>query len=96
MLTKNLSQSNRSGRSTRVVALSFLTVALLSLPTLGQTYGANILTSNIANISNNADMNLANPWGLVASPAGPWWMADNGNGDYRHSITDRVRGSRWW
>jgi hypothetical protein len=28
----------------------------------------------------NTDSNLVNPWGLAASPTGPFWVADNGTG----------------
>ncbi len=63
-----------------MAALSLLTIALLSLPTLAQTYAATILTSDIANISANTDANLGNPWGLVASSGGPWWVSDNATG----------------
>jgi uncharacterized protein (TIGR03118 family) len=36
------------------------------------------LTSDLAGISPNQDSNLINPWGLVASSAGPFWASDNG------------------
>ena len=60
--------------------LSLLARALLSLPTLAQSYTATILTSDIAKISDNTGANLANPWGLVANSWGPWWVSDNGTG----------------
>jgi uncharacterized protein (TIGR03118 family) len=63
-----------------MVALCLLTVALMSLAVSAQTYTATILTSDIANISTNTDPNLGNPWGLVASPSGPWWVSDNNTG----------------
>ncbi|MGC2111984.1 MAG: TIGR03118 family protein [Candidatus Korobacteraceae bacterium] len=50
------------------------------MPASAQSYTATILTSDIANISTNTDANLTNPWGLVASPTGPWWVSDNGTG----------------
>ena len=61
-------------------ALSVTAIALLAMPAFAQTYQATILNSDIANISTNTDPNLGNPWGLVASSAGPWWVADNGTG----------------
>lgn len=64
----------------RIVALSLLAMVLLSLPAHAQTYTATILTSDIANISANTDANLGNPWGLVASSSGPWWVSDNNTG----------------
>jgi hypothetical protein len=36
------------------------------------------LTIGLAGISPNQDANLINPWGLVASTAGPFWASDNG------------------
>lgn len=74
------SKLHRTTCPVRMAALSFLTIALLSLPALTQTYTATILTSDIANISANTDANLGNPWGLVASSAGPWWVSDNNTG----------------
>ena len=41
------------------------------------------LISDIANVGTNPatpDTNLVNPWGLAASPTGPWWVSDNGSG----------------
>jgi len=52
--------------------LALLIMALLGSPAWGQSYQATILTSDIANISNNTDGNLVNPWGLVASSSSPW------------------------
>jgi len=72
--------ANNSHNPGRMAALSLLAIALLSLPALAQTYTATILTSDIANISTNTDPNLGNPWGLVASPSGPWWVSDNNTG----------------
>lgn len=74
------SNLNRIVGPARIAALSLLTIALLTLPALAQTYTATILTSDIANISVNTDPNLGNPWGLVASSGGPWWVSDNATG----------------
>jgi len=35
-------------------------------------------TTNLA--TNTSDPNLVNPWGLVAGPSTPFWIADNGTG----------------
>jgi len=80
MHTKNCSKIDRTSQLIRVAALSLLAIALLSLPALAQSYTATILTSDIANIGDNTDANLTNPWGLVASSSGPWWVSDNGTG----------------
>jgi uncharacterized protein (TIGR03118 family) len=62
------------------LALVLMATVLLGLEAYAQTYTATILTSDIANISANTDPNLGNPWGLVASASGPWWVSDNGTG----------------
>jgi uncharacterized protein (TIGR03118 family) len=76
MLRETLDRSAMS----RLAVLALLLVVLLGLPAYGQTYAATILTSDLANISNNTDPNLSNPWGLVASTTGPWWVSDNNTG----------------
>ena len=77
--------SNKINRSTSLGIVwgalrLVLGIALVASPALAQSYRATILTSDIANISNNTDANLANPWGLVAGTSGPWWVSDNATG----------------
>jgi uncharacterized protein (TIGR03118 family) len=57
-----------------------LTMALFSLPAAAQRTQPTILTSDIGGISAFTDAHLVNPWGMVASPAGPWWISDNATG----------------
>ena len=38
------------------------------------------LVSNIPGLAANTDPNLVNPWGVSESPAGPFWVSDNGPG----------------
>lgn len=38
------------------------------------------LVSDIQGMAATTDPNLVNPWGLVAGPNGPWWVANNGTG----------------
>lgn len=76
MLRKKFNRSPLSG----LAVLALVVAALLGLPAYGQTYTATILTSDLANISDNTDPNLGNPWGLVASTNGPWWVSDNNTG----------------
>jgi uncharacterized protein (TIGR03118 family) len=38
------------------------------------------LVSDIRGLALNFDPNLVNPWGIAASPTGPFWVADNGSG----------------
>jgi len=63
-----------------ILTLAVVGLAFAGLPAYAQSYQATRLTSDIANISNNTDANLENPWGLVASSSGPWWVSDNGTG----------------
>jgi len=76
MLRKFSSQTPRAA----LLGMLFVTVALASLPAAAQRSQPTILTSDIANISAFTDANLVNPWGMIASPAGPWWVSDNGTG----------------
>jgi uncharacterized protein (TIGR03118 family) len=80
MLSTKMNASLSASRLARMAALSLMTVALLGLTASAQSYQATILTSDIANISANTDTNLGNPWGLVASASGPWWVSDNATG----------------
>ena len=61
-------------------ALMLVTLALISLPAAAQKATVTSLTSDIPNVGTFNDTNLVNPWGMVASPAGPWWISDNGTG----------------
>jgi uncharacterized protein (TIGR03118 family) len=62
------------------VALVLVAIALVSLPAAAQRSQPTILTSDIGGISAFTEGNLVNPWGIAASPAGPWWVSDNGTG----------------
>jgi len=62
------------------MAALLATVALFSLPAVAQRTQPTILTSDISGISAFTDANLVNPWGMSASPAGPWWVSDNATG----------------
>src|SRR5437660_2276624 len=41
-------------------------------------YSVHPLVSNVAGAAPRTEPNLVNAWGLVAGPATPWWVADNG------------------
>src|SRR3954470_21103304 len=71
---------HRFNRPNFAAAFALLTLALLALPANAQSYQETILTSDLANISNNTDTNLTNPWGLVAGPSTFWWVSDNATG----------------
>ena len=61
-------------------ALVLVAIALVSLPAAAQKANPTNLTSDIPDVGTFTDANLVNPWGLIASPAGPWWVSDNGTG----------------
>ena len=61
-------------------ALALVAIALVSLPAAAQKATPTNLTSDIPDVGTFTDANLVNPWGLIASPAGPWWVSDNGTG----------------
>src|SRR5271165_2348590 len=73
----NCPQTNRLVLS---AALVLLAIAMVSLPAAAQRATPTILTSDIPNVGTFNDLNLVNPWGLVASAASPWWVSDNGSG----------------
>jgi uncharacterized protein (TIGR03118 family) len=43
-------------------------------------FGLVNLASDVPGLARFTDPNLANPWGIVHSPTGPFWFADNGSG----------------
>ena len=52
---------------------------------MAQAYQQTNLASDIEGLAQNppngrTDTQLLNPWGLVASPTSPWWIADNNSG----------------
>jgi uncharacterized protein (TIGR03118 family) len=47
---------------------------------LSSQYVQTNLVSDIAGMAASTDTDLVNPWGLAASPTGPWWVNDNGTG----------------
>jgi uncharacterized protein (TIGR03118 family) len=47
---------------------------------LAQHYQQTNLVSDVPGLAPITDSNLVNPWGLAASSASPWWVADNGTG----------------
>jgi hypothetical protein len=52
---------------------------------IAQAYQQTNLVSDIQGLAQNppsgqANTQLLNPWGLVASPTSPWWVSDNNSG----------------
>src|ERR1700688_2474416 len=68
----------------RMCAMCTLTIAVVlpfSALGLAQAYKQTNLDSDIQGLAQNPpDTQLVNPWGLVASPTSPWWVADNNAG----------------
>ena len=64
-----------------LAGLAFAALALPN-PAFAQHYTETVLVSNIPvpNQTPVPDSNLQNPWGLVASPTSPWWVANNAGG----------------
>jgi uncharacterized protein (TIGR03118 family) len=77
-------------RSRRSLPLVTIVAALLTLavPSIARAEDDNNgrfvtqtnLVSDLSGTAHMQDGNLVNPWGLAASPTGPWWVADNGKG----------------
>jgi uncharacterized protein (TIGR03118 family) len=47
---------------------------------LDSTYVQTNLVSDIPGMAPTIDSNLKNPWGMTASPTGPFWVSDNNTG----------------
>lgn len=45
-----------------------------------QHYQQTNLVSDVPGLAQFTDPDLVNPWGLIASSTGPWWVSDNGTG----------------
>jgi uncharacterized protein (TIGR03118 family) len=72
--------SSQTPRLVLSVAALLTMIAPFSLPAQAQRTQPTILNSDIAGISPFTDANLVNPWGISATPSGPWWVSDNGTG----------------
>src|SRR5207249_910811 len=69
-------------RKSGLLVFALATVAVLAAsPAAAQnpkTYVITPLVSNLGPPGPGVDTRLLNPWGLVAGPATPWWVSDNG------------------
>ncbi len=62
------------------VALVLVAVAGAAVAAGGNSFVVTPLVSDNGVPGTTPDANLVNAWGLVAGPATPWWVADNGTG----------------
>src|SRR5438552_1130763 len=69
-------------RGIGVVVFAFAALALFAIPAsavaVPGTYTVTALVSNNGAPGTTVDERLVNAWGLVAGPATPWWVSDNG------------------
>src|SRR5437762_6313480 len=69
-------------RGIGVVVFAFAAFALFAIPAsavaVPGTYTVTALVSNNGAPGTTVDERLVNAWGLVAGPATPWWVSDNG------------------
>src|SRR5580765_3599567 len=79
--TRGISMIRRTARRT-ILVLGVVIVALLATVPLqaaeGNSYTVTSLVSDVPGAAPVTDPNLVNAWGLTASSASPWWVADNG------------------
>jgi uncharacterized protein (TIGR03118 family) len=68
---------SRAALSAAAGALILSAAALASAAFDPNSYTVRFLVSDGTIPAEHTDANLVNAWGLVASPAGPWWVADN-------------------
>ncbi len=75
-------RSNPSSSLTRVLALTFLVGALLTLaasPAAAQYKVVNLVSNQVGKAL-HTDPLLVNAWGLAYGPGGPFWISDEGSG----------------
>src|SRR5437867_6406359 len=69
-------------RGAGVLVFTFAVLALVAVPAsavaVPGTYTVKALVSNNGVPGTTVDARLQNAWGLVAGPATPWWVSDNG------------------
>jgi uncharacterized protein (TIGR03118 family) len=72
----------RSFMAFALAVFSLVAVAALCSHRVGAAsgYTQTNLVSDQSGMAMNTDPNLVNPWGISYSPAGPFWVSDNGTG----------------
>lgn len=61
-----------------LMIIAFSAATITFLPT--DKYVQVDLASDVINLAENIDSNLVNPWGIVQTPSGEWWVANNRDG----------------
>src|SRR5579859_4663797 len=78
---KLLTQVIASGLLIAGLSISFFVSSTMAAPAHKATfYQQTNLVSDIAGKAKVTDANLQNPWGIVAGPKTPFWIADNASG----------------
>ncbi|MDQ2942237.1 MAG: TIGR03118 family protein [Candidatus Dormibacteraeota bacterium] len=79
-------QSSARRRALRLIGATgalFIFLAMAAIPAAADADGylqTNLVSDLSTTSPRHIDTHLVNPWGLVAGPATPWWVADNGTG----------------
>jgi uncharacterized protein (TIGR03118 family) len=68
------------GRFVTATLVAALMSAGVLLAASDNNYRVTVLVSNEPGVAPVLDPKLVNAWGVAASSAGPWWVADNGTG----------------
>src|SRR5438067_1283592 len=64
----------------RLTSLAGLACATACLCPAANVFVQHNLVSDLSGMADSVDKCLVNPWGIVASPTSPFWVADNGTG----------------
>ncbi len=74
------SLTSRSLRAATAAAVGLFGLAGVTPLHAATEFSVTNLVSNGAVAAHTTDTSLVNPWGLAASPTGPFWVGDNGTG----------------
>src|SRR3954467_115345 len=73
-------QITRLAPAVLTLASLALTATLTAAQPATRRFQQTNLVSDVTGLAAATDPHLVNPWGLVASATGPWWVSDNGTG----------------
>jgi uncharacterized protein (TIGR03118 family) len=63
-----------------ILFFAMIGVMVSSSSASSKQYVQNNLVADVSGLARSVDTNLVDPWGLVQSPSGQWWLADNDTG----------------